>query len=69
MFTREHILALQDDETFMLYAILVEGLQIKELEFDESRNPRVLEEIKLLRRLIDKALELIVTNTASNSMN
>lgn len=69
MTTNDHVFILQEDEAAILYAALVEAQQKKVLEFDETHNPNVLEEIKQLRKLIDRVYGLKVMDTASLLMN
>jgi len=58
MSTKDNILILQEKEPFVLYKVLVEACRFKEAEYDESRNPRVLKEIQILRKLINRVFKL-----------
>jgi hypothetical protein len=64
-----HHFILHEKEPLVPYRVLVEARQIKELEYDETRNLFVLEEIEQLRKLIDRVFRLMGTDTASPSMN
>jgi len=65
----DHLLTLQKDEAAILYDALVQARLNKVMEFDETHNMKVLEEIMQLRMLIDRVFRLMVTGTASPSMN
>jgi hypothetical protein len=67
--TNDHIFVLQEDEAAILYAALVEARQKKVLEFDETHNMKVLEEIQQLGNLIEKVFGLMVADNAFPSMN
>jgi len=49
---RRYNLKLSDKEPFFLLTILLEARQKKELEFEETLNPEVLDELQILKRQI-----------------
>lgn len=69
MQANNHNLILQEEEPHVLYNILIEACQKKVLEYDETHSPKVLEEIQILRKLIDRVFKLVIASIAYASTN
>ncbi len=64
-----HILILDDQETFLLYKSIVESIQYNEIEFENTKDPLVFEEIKQLRQLTRKVFLLMNRGSTTNVAN
>lgn len=64
MIQKHSELNLSDEEPVVLFMVLIEARKEKELEFKETLDPDVLEQIHVLRRLIKKTFKLIVGGKA-----
>ncbi|MBC8548985.1 MAG: hypothetical protein H8D23_04980 [Candidatus Brocadiales bacterium] len=69
MILKHSNLNLSDKEPFVLLMVLVEARKEKMLEFKESLDPDVLEEIHMLRRLIKKVFKLATGEKVLPSAN
>ena len=60
MIAKNTNLHLSGEEPIVLLMLLVEARKEKKLEFKETLNPGLLEELQLIQRLIKKVFNLVV---------
>jgi len=66
---RQSNLKLSDKEPSILLMALVDARDQKEIEYDETRSPKALEEYFVLRRLTKRVFHVIVGESTLPSMN
>jgi len=69
MILKHSNLNLFDKEPYVLLIVLVEARKEKALEFNDTLNPDVLEELQLIQRLIKKVYKLVVGEKTIPSAN
>ena len=69
MIAKQSNLNLSGKEPYVLLMLLVESRKEKIMEFKETLNPDLLEEIQLIQRLIKKVFKLVVGEKILPSAN
>jgi len=55
-----HNLVLAGQELFVLYFALIESRQSKEAEYERNPNPKLFEDVEILRTILSKTQKLII---------